>query len=60
MDNVLKEKVENKNVFELIFEREKSYDSYEQNDVFDMYGNYMFPTETVIEKPNIISGAFVM
>ena len=48
------------NVFKLIFDSKKTHDNYEQDDVFDMYGNYMFPTETVLEKPNIISGAFVI
>ena len=59
MDSVLNEKVSKEDVLELIFESKKKYDNYEQDEVFDVYGDYLFPTETVLEKPNIISGAFV-
>ena len=59
MDSVLNEKVSKEEVLELIFESKKKYDNHEQDEVFDVYGDYLFPTETVLEKPNIISGAYV-
>lgn len=60
MEGFLKERIEKNKALELIFENDNVNNIDGQDEVFDAYGNYLFPTETVLERPNIISGAFVI
>lgn len=60
MNAFSKEKTEKNKVLELMFECDNINNIDEQDEVFDAYGNYLFPTETVLERPNIISGVVVI
>ena len=48
----------NINVMELLFNSDNSNDLNNSDEIFDLYGNYLFPTENNLKEPNIISGVY--
>ncbi len=43
------------NASELLFA--KSFDAHVRNDCFDMYGNYNYPTDAIVNTPNNAVGS---
>lgn len=57
LDTIIKDQ-NSINVMELLFNSDNRNDLSNFDEIFDLYGNYLFPTEKNLKEPNIISGVY--